>query len=964
MASSSLIKAVVGALEVVPCQAVPATIDALLLASSTPPSLLISSLINHLIQMLEVPPLLEVNLGEKDALFISFLSAIMHLFKVVDNIQQLLPTVIWAVCVPLLQRSSVSTTVLCNIATQALADVLSTKLAWSYAEDYLYPYLLKTIDLVLSRERGPVESSLITELCDFSASTSRDESKPHSCKLLTLHEVCRVLAMLLLKASHEAEIVSSEEEHLCTSLGEPFCIGLIFRFFHPMLLVISQASNDTERHCAINLFLPPALKAIYKFKDKVPIEHMGTLRLDLWDNLRPLFGRGFLQRQHAYSALDISVWFLLFPRTSEKNVGREKGLEMHDFDILNEMEFWNIVKSGLVDSDSLTRKRALHVLKEVTKEGPPCQFTSIQTSMDWKGLDSTFSSPLTKRDTYAALEARSLGLWDREIESWKAFFLLYDMLEEYGTHLVEAAWKDQMSILVPTLYVEDSKPQAPSEPPIKGKCYLQELETSIWWIAVLWQKGFAHDNPQVRRLILQSFMELEWAKVPNLANVIPQSFILSTLVSALNDPVHHKDFGVKGLYLSDVAKAATRFFRLYTMSMGAWDRTNFLIKLAGESYLKALCRPGFMTLLMCLEAAADPYQYLLSRDNEQSISIDTSLSSSGCDAKEFYNALDSFGLLIEVSKTHFNPKYRLKACFHLLRAARAVVVLANIPFKKFYWFLGLVPQDFIGSRGMLHKDVWAWLRSTSNRTDFVSSFNVQTWMTEGLLEIGEAFIKPAVYRSDSMTDEEVKAWTQEADKWARVASLGFLESNNLSSLMMFIESHVSQIYQRAYNACIPEKILILLASIMRLFSFSSNVPETSGIVTQEMEKQPVVACTLSPFDAIQNHLHLIISANMDEFLAHAQRVSSVFWNYGFSCSATLPSSVTGKLGGPSQRRLPMSVASSVLKGVIAVMTVADCISWTCATDKSQILDSAVLFVWEFAWKAVTSKKANDEVWFC
>lgn len=52
-----------------------------------------------------------------------------------------------------------------------------------------------------------------------------------------------------------------------------------------------------------------------------------------------------------------------------------------------------------------------------------------------------------------------------------------------------------------------------------------------------------------------------------------------------------------------------------------------------------------------------------------------------------------------------------------------------------------------------------------------------------------------------------------------------------------------------------------------------------------------------------------------EFLAHAQRVASVFWSFDLSCGGALPSSVVGQLGGPSQRRLPAIITSAVLKGV-------------------------------------------------
>lgn len=61
---------------------------------------------------------------------------------------------------------------------------------------------------------------------------------------------------------------------------------------------------------------------------------------------------------------------------------------------------------------------------------------------------------LTKRERWAEKEASSLGvgkiynvsdILNRQ-QKWGAFTLLYEMLEEYGTHLVEAAWDHQVRI--------------------------------------------------------------------------------------------------------------------------------------------------------------------------------------------------------------------------------------------------------------------------------------------------------------------------------------------------------------------------------------------------------------------------------------------------------------------------------------------------------------------------------------
>lgn len=63
---------------------------------------------------------------------------------------------------------------------------------------------------------------------------------------------------------------------------------------------------------------------------------------------------------------------------------------------------------------------------------------------------------MTKREIWANKEARSLGVESvkkstennlNAQQSWEAFTLLYEMLEEYGTHLVEAAWNHQVRLV-------------------------------------------------------------------------------------------------------------------------------------------------------------------------------------------------------------------------------------------------------------------------------------------------------------------------------------------------------------------------------------------------------------------------------------------------------------------------------------------------------------------------------------
>lgn len=53
-------------------------------------------------------------------------------------------------------------------------------------------------------------------------------------------------------------------------------------------------------------------------------------------------------------------------------------------------------------------------------------------------------------------------------------------------------------------------------------------------------------------------------------------------------------------------------------------------------------------------------------------------------------------------------------------------------------------------------------------------------------------------------------------------------------------------------------------------------------------------------------------------VSFAEEASVVFWNsekVNFDSKESLPGQIKGQLGGPTQRRLPPSLASAALKGV-------------------------------------------------
>lgn len=48
----------------------------------------------------------------------------------------------------------------------------------------------------------------------------------------------------------------------------------------------------------------------------------------------------------------------------------------------------------------------------------------------------------------------------------------------------------------------------------------------------------------VRCLIMKSFLEIEWKNQGNCKALFPEEFLLGAFMQGLNDPVHHKDFGL------------------------------------------------------------------------------------------------------------------------------------------------------------------------------------------------------------------------------------------------------------------------------------------------------------------------------------------------------------------------------------------------------------------------------------
>ncbi|PON64646.1 Armadillo-type fold containing protein [Parasponia andersonii] len=374
-------------------------------------------------------------------------------------------------------------------------------------------------------------------------------------------------------------------------------------------------------------------------------------------------------------------------------------------DIRAEKEFWNEIKRGLVDKESLVRKQSLHMLKKAVCINGASQSSSVSEIT----LRKKYSVPQgkTKRELWAAMEAQSLGVGRmcnsiepnlNSQQKWDAFVLLYEMLDEYGTHLVEAAWNHQVSLLL-----QSSTSHVGFVSSDKGGKHRNLIEISgeiFNWLAILWERGLQHDNPQVRCLIMQSILGIKWKDNGNCANSVPESFMLGSFLQALNDPVHHKEFGVKGVYSSRTIEGAAEFLHLYASCLSSRKWIVFLSGLASAAKQQSFSRAGMMGLAECIASAACRVR---THDNETEAEREE-VTFAEMAQREFnlesipqndkIALLDALRFIIESSKQHFNPNYRLRVCEKVLEAGASVVCTFDVPLEILLHFISTLPREF------------------------------------------------------------------------------------------------------------------------------------------------------------------------------------------------------------------------------------------------------------------------------
>ncbi|KHN01629.1 hypothetical protein glysoja_012940 [Glycine soja] len=699
----------------VPPSAVPAMLDCILVSTGLSPPSLFASLLHDFPRIL----LKDItNEGDDDLdadkrlHLVSMVGAFCHLLKKMGADCDAVRSFVWRCFLPLVKVLQPLQHDLLNQITELFMGVVIETCAWEVLEATSVPIFLRSVGLSM----GMLHNDDL-DFYEWSSNSSHQDSYDvmidplmdkelllslsNSFKLLTS---CNLLSVIL-----EAALQYMQTDTLPKSAERKGCI--VDKFVNILIWELSNMiermllHSPEHRSCAVGLLLPIILKALPangSFEISIRGQKHGFSReyffIKLWNCCRTLFSIGPLERRAAYTILSL---YFAFSWSSEEceDADIDTIIKTEEFDIRAEKEFWDEIKIALVDKESLVRKQSLHILKMVLNiQGGTNSISSISKG----NTNEKCSVPhgVTKREKWAYKEAKSLGVGNLPMidelvinsqQYWGAFVLLYEMLEEYGTHLVEAAWNHQVSLLLQFsgsyLNVGSSISKVQNQFEMYGETFD--------WLSILWERGLHHDNPQVRCLIMQSFLDINWENYGNYIKSVPETFVLGPFMQGLNDPIHHKEFGVKGVYMSRVIEGAAQFLHYYVSFIAPRKCIAFLYNLASTAKHQSFGRAGLMGLAECIASAASGIG-ILNRVRTESFNGTfpvefVSEMENQTDKKEL---LDIFRYVVESSKQHFNPSYRLQVCGKILEAAVYVVCPFDIPLEILLLFISALPKEF------------------------------------------------------------------------------------------------------------------------------------------------------------------------------------------------------------------------------------------------------------------------------
>ncbi|WOG87063.1 hypothetical protein DCAR_0206283 [Daucus carota subsp. sativus] len=968
----------------VPPAAIPAMFDCILCLTPSSPSTLFFSLLDAFPQSTKEIDWSEKLDPEHRNYVGSYVSALCYLLKKSGDNMAAVQSFIWRILITLMKLAYLNNREAITQALGSFFDLVIETSSWAVVEATIVTYLLRAIGCSMGMPQSadlaictwtvePVDAN--EQLADFEIIEDRMPSHrssfplPLSCQLLTS----------ILDAALQCKDAQKNTSALILESGriaEIFALNLLWDLCNLTVTMVLQSQE--HRSCAIKYLLPVMFKSFNsRCVSEITVRGQTCLLsrkqflIKIWNCCKTLFSLGSLERRDGYTILSLYISFFSF---IERCDNADTGVSQV-FDLRTEMEFWDEIKRGLVDKESLVRKQSLHILKaSVLKREKNQHLSGVSENLS-SDITSAIQT-MTKKGRWADKEAKSLGVGmvcssadsgSDSQQKWDAFFLLYEMLEEYGTHLVEAAWNHQIALLlcISSSYLSSPNPGTARVLPAK----METLEEVFNWLAVLWDRGFCHDNPQVRCLIMESFLGIEWKNSGNCANLVPEDFVLGPFIQGLNDPVHHKEFGIKGIYSSKTIEGAAQFLSQYTSHLSSRHKIAFLNSLASVAKKYSFGRTGLMSLAECIAYAACGDQTCKSDKFEHS-GDDISRSNQTRNALDIksYNykeeLLDVLRFVMESSRQHFNPNYRLKVCEKVLHAAASVVSVFDVSLEFLLQFISSLPQDSTNYGGPLRVKVQEWLWAY-DENQYTSVDQINRQVLKRLDDFPANFIKNHYLEHGCVNydDEDLEVWEVEAKRWARMLFLVIKEEHHLYPTLMFIQNHGRDLRtQTNHLEWVPVKFHILILALINEFQAMYRITAESGTNRRTDLCLNGNAGDRNSEQAIELIEKLIKSlfGTLENLISFAQSSCSILWSRVAKDDTDMPSSIKGRLGGRTQRRLSVSTTTVILQAIISIKSIASITSFVAKLGSEDTLNSAFMYLWELFWNIIQSPECNSE----
>lgn len=965
----------------IPPAAVPAVLDCVIASTGLSPLSLFSSLLDSFPVLTKgiIKGNEKLDIEEKNFIT-SFVSASCHLLKISGANGCALQSFVWKILVPVMKSIHVHDCTVFNETADLFLNVVAETNTWGFIEESIVLFSLRSVGLsmgMLQSEEwsmyGWSRASVVGSEDQLTNSESNEDCMISPSENFPLHISCRVLAVILDFAVQSQKAAGSTLISTLASekSAENFVKDLLWELCNMVLLMLVQSTE--HRLCAVKFLLPNIFKAFVPLRafeisvhGQAHILSRTFIFRKLWTCCKLLFSMGPLERRDSYRLLYL---FLSFFSCADKS-GDHYAFDGEEvFDIKAEKEFWEEMRKGLVDKEGFVRKQSLQILKMVllANDGSYCYFDVSETK---SSKETSMPHATTKRGRWANKEAESLGIGkicnslDSSLNSqqkWEAFFLLYEMLEEYGTHLVEAAWNHKITLLLHTSLTHDDLVNT-----VNGELNQNEMEAStdiFKWLAVLWERGFMHENPLVRCLIMESFLGIDWKSYRHCAELVPEDFVLGPFIEGLNDPMHHKDFGIKGVYSSMTIEGATKFICQYASSLNVRKHFAFLTNLVSAIKRQSFGRAGLMAVTECITVVACRVQVRISNEG-YSFCIITE------EEKSFYNKkadlLDGLRFIIESSRQHFNPNYRFRVCNNVLEAAVSVMQAVDVPLETLLLFISAVPREFTDSGGGLRVKVQGWLSAFDDKCHTPNSCGMIEPLLKSLCEFPSSFVSHHVSVNEfiSYDDEDLDAWESKAHRWARVLFLVIQGSHDVNAILTLVQTYADVLSKtKSHLLGVSVKFFILLVSLIQELQILQqkvvNSGEKGGSESERKLSEKVDHSASGDFPLIIQKFANSFSSILEGLVSFATSSCEIFWSVVVD-DTDLPPSIRGKLGGPSQRRLPSSITTEVLQAITSVKVVASMTIWCAQFESDGTLSFAFVFFWNFFQKILALPTCDSE----